>query len=1233
MSGAAPYNDSDGRHSIALLKKKKASSHGRHNEPILLTPNDTAPQKPSARNTPMLSFQPHHTEISTDRPSVSGRLLLHIPKIAGKRFHFVSLALHLRLKEAIAWTRQDLVSFEIEKQDWSQTVWDRKIMLHFQDRQVEEGKEEFVAVVKEPSKSGSYSGKNGRIEIAADEWRWEWLMPVTAHEVRPESFEGTMGNVWYELEAKCLFRWDEVDHEGNVIIGSTATQHPETEGPSVHRGAERSAEATSQGGGAGSLSKGKGRSLVQAFGKLRVGTKSKKIQSAGDFNVASRHDEYVENSLRMRNGNQEQGLGIRAEPSERSERSKPFTMSSGKSLSSPLLGHHAQASASSAAISEPLPFLVRKVLKLYFVKPPPVPSSSPAFFLPQPSMALPNLPETRRLKAIIPGARIQVQVQIPSQIVIRGYAQTSQLVPDPKKGGLVLSKHSQKPQERDRHQQLRHSLDHHHHHHHHHSSHEIDIDSQYMDKFQVALTVRKVTQQDINKNDLLKRRYQTNTGSSLASPLASNCGGTSHGVKSTSPMNPARIPTPRSRAESNASLVERGVESPIIEPKTGLSNGEGTFDGPQSFSTVGSEGVWRKEIRVRKVKCEFWQKETCRIPTSSTSTDPPSRSIKYTLSPTFTFSQKEQERERPSLHLQSPPQQSASPPWASPEASEAMTPVGQNAEAGLPLSSVVSQGNGSCQKFQSEPEPLSPLLPPTFPPNSSRKGSIASNTSASPSRWKPFMLLIPVPIDSAKLRQTFAWPSTETSLPVFGDELVPPLLQSSRTQWSVDGATILENPTAQPLYGMATRGVESESAPSFATASGARLSNTSEFQGASQAGTVVGDDPDTMDMRADRPHPPHHALRDRYGLHSNASLARPRIELKHYLTFRLSIDMLEFEGELEDDDDMDVEAVEELQLQQAKKRQHLSGPHPSHASASIAASTNGHIAAKRPAPVAVVETGNGIRSLTNSGLSTLSTASHASSSSVATASTGNSTPTADSSALQSPSAFEGSTAGLLDGGRVSEDEEGGGDEATYAVEASLAVNGEAAALRSGAGVTEAGPKGMVGGAIGALRKTASSVGLNAMMHVVTGRHTSSTSNLRQHQGTPDEVCPSSVTNGQQQSPDQQHLQDHSDCRHRQRSPNVTIKVQKLKDFVIRVPINVVMQIDSSRIGVAGNVAGTDSATNTNTERTETADSSLGSEYDGGQQHVHDVDREVHADKADDADYLEGVFVAEDARSL
>lgn len=240
----------------------------------------------SGPSVPSITFQLHQTEFSTERPSVSGRLILHIPRRSGKKFHFVSLALHLRLKESIAWTRHDLFSFEVESHHWAQTVWDKKMMIPFQERQVEEGEagafgsmmtkgispaaaiaaaasapppgsKSAVPVTStlyrndvdtsdiphiqpatpqlDPSALGDAQGNQyspstcSRTDapatqaITMDEWRWEWFLPVTRNEVRPESFEGSMGMVWYELEAKCLFRWDDVDVHGNVVPNGSAT--------------------------------------------------------------------------------------------------------------------------------------------------------------------------------------------------------------------------------------------------------------------------------------------------------------------------------------------------------------------------------------------------------------------------------------------------------------------------------------------------------------------------------------------------------------------------------------------------------------------------------------------------------------------------------------------------------------------------------------------------------------------------------------------------------------------------------------------------------------------------------------------------------------------------------------------------------------------------------------------------------------------------------------------------
>ncbi|KAF8950508.1 hypothetical protein BGZ52_002277 [Haplosporangium bisporale] len=380
--------------------------------------------RPSARNTPTLTFQPHHTEISTDRPSVSGRLLLHIPKIPGKVFEFVSLTLTLRLKESISWTRQDLTKFEIQKESWSQIAWEKSIRLHFQDKQVEEGEETVVKIKGNSELVSTSPSPKISTELPADEWRWEWLMPVTRNEVWPESFEGSMGMVWYEMEAKCYFRWVTEGHD-DVTEFVYTTNLPTSTKDRSKNGRLQPLPASAK---FKKASTSTAKSLAQVFGKLRTGGKAKKANYSGDFNLGTtEHDKYLRAAL---------------------QKSTPTTTNVSGALSG--LGAVAlQDSVSNTSTSDkatstksqlqrrPLPFLIRKSLKLYFVRPPPKESSNKAFFLPPPSMALPNLPDTRRLKAIIPGARIQVQIQIPNIIPIPGYAQTSQLVPCSKTGGLV----------------------------------------------------------------------------------------------------------------------------------------------------------------------------------------------------------------------------------------------------------------------------------------------------------------------------------------------------------------------------------------------------------------------------------------------------------------------------------------------------------------------------------------------------------------------------------------------------------------------------------------------------------------------------------------------------------------------------------------------------------------------------------------------------------------------------
>ncbi|KAG0305278.1 hypothetical protein BGZ98_004377 [Dissophora globulifera] len=1190
MSSQAPYRSKEGHLSTRDKNSSNSSRHPLHNlydnhihhhDLVQLTPNDPVLQKPSARNTPMLSFQPHHTEISTDRPSVSGRLFLHIPMLAGKRFHFISLALHLRLRESIAWMRQDLASFETEKKNWSQTVWDKKIMLPYQDRQVDEGDEPHIAIVNEPSKS------KGRLEIEAQEWRWEWLVPVTENEVRPESFEGSMGNVWYELEAKCLFRWDDVDQDGNVI---TALSSPLTTGAisDTSAGTIKQAGATLMKGIDGPSKKAT--SLVQAFGKLRVGSKVKKSQYTGDFKIESRHDEFIKQSLRVKNSSYTQDAFKGKGKAE-------LLSASARGQSTPHLGIQPAAEDISQA-SAPLPFLIRKILKLYFIKPLPNASSNNA--LPLPSMALPILPGTRRFKAIIPGACIQVQIQIPSVIPIRGYAQTSQLVPDHKKGSLVLDKHSA------------HSTDHNHHHHHHRSqqhhhphrdSQEWEVSQQFQDSFQVALTVRKLTQ-----SDMAKRRVHSIGRMATVSPFAPTNGG-----------------------ETNVHRLSKMLGSGISEASLSGQSGTGSAEGNDmhtiaaaTLTTTGPGRPWRKEVRVRKVKCEFWQKESCRIPSSTLSGS--SRSIKHALGPAFTYSEKERERSRASMQLlphsvqmvlHGQTQQLFNSAFIGNATGDKEQKLQRSSSSGPHLSPVLKPSNTLPQKQQHQ-APSSPLQVPASPYGAQYEGSEASSSAnpalhptsfdaaladLSPSS-RPFLLLIPVSLDSPHLRQTFAWPTVDTPSPLTSRTYSKASAPMPRSQGA---RAVFPNP--QALYQTALMDTTADDAATVDDITG---SKTLGLDNESVAAEFSESYPSAMASISD-----HHTVRGQRGL--NAAAVRSRIEVKHYLSFRLSLDMLEFEGETEQDEALELEAMEEQQLEQIKIRQMLSA-YGSNVTPLIVGSSS-----RSPSAVSATSTGTSTTTppLSNDHLERPKykggVAKHGAKSIVIAGQAVNMSSTGTiPTSMQPALTFLNSAAGLLD----ADADLGSGDNNSGQLHASRnrqhnhhqrpsrsnSTSGSSLlsgpltiqpllgavhdlAQRRGSGASQGTMKSntSAGSGLSGYGATSGSISSGLDVEAIGAINKKTAGTIHQDNGG----------NVAQQDPlPATAAPIHSSgmgSHRRQNSSAVT--VQKLKDFVIRVPITIVIQVDDpTSVGTAGSTMDSDTTdTATRTERAGTLYGSEGSE--------------------------------------
>lgn len=470
-----------------------------------------------------------------------------------------------------------------------------------------------------------------------------------------------------------------------------------------------------------------------------------------------------------------------------------------------------------------------------------------------------------------------------------------------------------------------------------------------------------------------------------------------------------------------------------------------------------------------------------RIPTD----EAPSRSIKVQLAPVYSYSEKDHEKER---------QRQAAAQRHSLISSEPITssPLGdlhlqalhqskiresyiQDEGSSGPLSSFLKGGRRSsvytsdhCSRKGSIGTTFHSTLQQPLPHASLLDLSPAAQTQCS----QPFMLLVPVPLDNPRLRQTFSWPSSETPSPIAPSAYDYSLPRNAGTESGVGYGSELDYLSQPTLY---------------------------EMMGTIPTATTIPSGPPV----------------------------KARIEVKHYLSFRLSLDMLEFEGEPEQDD-VDLEAIEEQQLQEASGRQDLS------------------LAFDRPA------TGGASSQLGSAGpSSTLTTAVQyhgregAPSTPVSCPSTNNSVGadlTSEYATAPAPEQFSivherrssketlGTVRSTTSGDSAKNIGSGGGTLST------LSQTHASSALSGGSNVSDRAPPtltgnsirtgGLVAGAIGALKKKASAAGLGSIVGV------SSTSTL----------------------------QDHS-TDHRPVAAQRRVTVQKLKDFVIRVPITIIIQID------------------------------------------------------------------------
>jgi hypothetical protein len=131
----------------------------------------------------------------------------------------------------------------------------------------------------------------------------------------------------------------------------------------------------------------------------------------------------------------------------------------------------------------------------------------------------------------------------------------------------------------------------------------LEDNMRYPDDFQAVLTVRRVTQHDIKKCDILRRRYEN-------AEAAANAANQHANIPPTSSTSQGPYMLKRLMSHQSSSSHTSGPDA--IEEPSDVSGFTASGSSDSGQRSTGQDRAWRKDIRVRKVKCEFWQKENCR---------------------------------------------------------------------------------------------------------------------------------------------------------------------------------------------------------------------------------------------------------------------------------------------------------------------------------------------------------------------------------------------------------------------------------------------------------------------------------------------------------------------------------------------------------------------------------------------------------------------------------------------